>query len=652
MRTLATSVVCLFLCVPTYAAVSSSGDVQPSLNSEDNTTLNGSLTVGEGLANGNTTIGTMTVEAGTQVVSGDGIVGNRLGSNGTVVIRDEGSEWAANDDMFVGNDGYGDVFVSDRGILSAADDFSIGVLDDGRGWVSIANPASLMATNDILTVGLAGTGSLHAADFARVVSNSGVIGSDANSTGFVTVQEQASWRMSQDLTVSASGIGTLVIADGGLVENNIGRITTTNAGNGTVTVTGQNSLWLNRDDLIIADRGSGTLNIEDVGLVQVRDTLINNRSGRVVMDEGNLSAASISNNGVIEGSGRIRGAIANRPTGSVRSGDSGDVLVLISPFTNDGSVDTIGGSIEFQSPVVNAETAPGIFSRDGELRFRQGLTNNGKMGFTAGAADVFGNVTNSASGTIEVDGEGVVTFYDRVTSTGTITVGTESSAAFLGDLLLAAPASLSFTGLGVEPLPEDRLSTVDPLTVAGRFELDGSLDLVGSDDPTKLSEPIEAGDSIVLSLVSADEIIGSFDAVTYDGAPLSMDTLLDGGPNFRSYDEMSEQLGMFRTLTYTSTSLDLTNYAAIAGDTDGDRDVDFTDFLVVARNFGKEGDWRQGDFTGDGFVQFNDFLDLARNFGVVVAAAASLEPVPEPTGLVLLGLGIATFGLGRKRRRS
>ena len=428
--------------------------------------------------------------------------------------------------------------------------------------MSIADAASLLNANDILTVGRAGSGSLHASDFARVVSDSGVVGSSANSTGFVTVQEQASWRMSQDLTIAASGVGTLTIADGGLVENATGRVTT-NAGNGTVTVTGRNSLWLNRDDLILADPGSATLNIEDHGLVQVRNVVTNNLSGRIVMDDGNLSAASISNNGVIEGSGHIRGAIANQPTGSVRAGDPGDVLVLTSTFTNDGSVDAIGGSIEFQSPVTNAETASGIFSRDGELRFRQGLTNNGKMGFTVGAADVFGNVSNSASGTIEVDGEGVVTFYDNVTSTGTITVGAESSAVMLGDLILAAPASVAFTGLGVEPLPEDRLSTADPLNVAGRLELDGSLDLVGSDDPMKLSEPTNSGDSIVLSLVTADEIIGTFDSVSYDGSLLSMDTLLDGGPSFRSYDDTSEQLGMFRTLAYTATSLDLTNLSLI-----------------------------------------------------------------------------------------
>ena len=283
MRTLATSVVCLLLSLPAHAAVSSSGDVDPVLDADGDTALNGSLSVGEGLANGNTTIGTMTIDAGTQVVSGDGIVGNRLGANGTVVIRDEGSEWASNDDMFIGNDGYGDVFVSNRGIISAADDFSIGELDDGRGWVSIADAASLLNANDILTVGRAGSGSLHASDFARVVSDSGVVGSSANSTGFVTVQEQASWRMSQDLTIAASGVGTLTIADGGLVENATGRVTT-NAGNGTVTVTGRNSLWLNRDDLILADPGSATLNIEDHGLVQVRNVVANNLSGRIVMD--------------------------------------------------------------------------------------------------------------------------------------------------------------------------------------------------------------------------------------------------------------------------------------------------------------------------------------------------------------------------------
>lgn len=53
----------------------------------------------------------------------------------------------------------------------------------------------------------------------------------------------------------------------------------------------------------------------------------------------------------------------------------------------------------------------------------------------------------------------------------------------------------------------------------------------------------------------------------------------------------------------------------IPGDADGDGEVAFPDFLILASNFGNEGSFEDGDFDHDGFVSFSDFLVLARNFG-------------------------------------
>jgi|GEM_PF-1495141 len=56
-----------------------------------------------------------------------------------------------------------------------------------------------------------------------------------------------------------------------------------------------------------------------------------------------------------------------------------------------------------------------------------------------------------------------------------------------------------------------------------------------------------------------------------------------------------------------------------AGDTNFDGVVDFTDFLVVSFNFGKNDRiylWEDGDSNGDGIVDFVDFLALSENFRV------------------------------------
>lgn len=55
---------------------------------------------------------------------------------------------------------------------------------------------------------------------------------------------------------------------------------------------------------------------------------------------------------------------------------------------------------------------------------------------------------------------------------------------------------------------------------------------------------------------------------------------------------------------------------ALPGDANGDRVVDFADFLVLAQNFGKVEDaiFAEGDFDGNGAVNFQDFLLLAAQF--------------------------------------
>ena len=80
----------------------------------------------------------------------------------------------------------------------------------------------------------------------------------------------------------------------------------------------------------------------------------------------------------------------------------------------------------------------------------------------------------------------------------------------------------------------------------------------------------------------------------------------------------------------------------LAGDLNGDRAVDFTDFLVLSTNFGEAGlEYSDGDINCDGEVGFADFLVLSENFGQSTAVAA----VPEPSfgqnyilGLILVVL--------------
>ena len=88
----------------------------------------------------------------------------------------------------------------------------------------------------------------------------------------------------------------------------------------------------------------------------------------------------------------------------------------------------------------------------------------------------------------------------------------------------------------------------------------------------------------------------------------------------------------------------------LPGDLNGNGDVAFADFLVLADNFGQSGvGYPAGDIDLEGTVAFADFLALADNFGKTPGAVAAA--VPEPSPLVLLsGTALVTCGW-RKRRK-
>jgi hypothetical protein len=54
----------------------------------------------------------------------------------------------------------------------------------------------------------------------------------------------------------------------------------------------------------------------------------------------------------------------------------------------------------------------------------------------------------------------------------------------------------------------------------------------------------------------------------------------------------------------------------LPGDANSDGMVNFSDYLLLAQNFGKlDTTWEQGDFSGDNTTNFSDYLLLAQNFG-------------------------------------
>ena len=190
-------------------------------------------------------------------------------------------------------------------------------------------------------------------------------------------------------------------------------------------------------------------------------------------------------------------------------------------------------------------------------------------------------------------------------------------------------------------------NTFDQIQVEGTMTVGGQLSLQTTSDHVAPAH----GESQTFPIIDADgDLFGSFTSYEFSGRPIGVDCQLDDSTQCRtlSATEFREHIGngQFIEIDYRPGGVSIIEYRALQGDTNGDGDVAFDDFLRVASSFGGSGDWRSGDFSGDGTVNFGDFLSLSSNFDGEAQAAHAV--VPEPTSLLPI-LSVA-FALRRRRR--
>ena len=106
-----------------------------------------------------------------------------------------------------------------------------------------------------------------------------------------------------------------------------------------------------------------------------------------------------------------------------------------------------------------------------------------------------------------------------------------------------------------------------------------------------------------------------------------------------------------RAIQHDPRDVTINILAAAKGDGNGDYDVDFTDFNILASNFDPSGDngpygWTDANFDGDYDVDFTDFNSLATNFSPSGYPSLA-QSVPEPVGALLWAMAVLILCGGR-----
>jgi hypothetical protein len=87
------------------------------------------------------------------------------------------------------------------------------------------------------------------------------------------------------------------------------------------------------------------------------------------------------------------------------------------------------------------------------------------------------------------------------------------------------------------------------------------------------------------------------------------------------------------------------------GDANLDGTVNGSDLNTVLSNYNQAGmDWAHGDFNGDGTVNGSDLNTVLSNYNQSFGLSGGAA-VPEPSTLVLLGVGAAGLVVCARRRR-
>lgn len=462
------------------------------------------LTVGGG------GVGTLTVSAGGDVTSVDGVIGQLAGADGSAAtVTGAGSTWTGTGTLIVGNFGASELKVLSGGAVTSAaavigrhststatvsgsgSSWNTGALSVGgdagdpgtagngtlavssggsvtssaaqlglnandSGTATIGGSGSIWDVNGTLSVGFNGTGTATVSDNARLETAWMIIGHNAGSTGSTTVTNGARLADAGSLYVGNEGDGTLTVSGGGDVTSGDGFVGTGNGSHGTATVTGSGSSWDMAGTLFVSQSAgsTGTMTISDGATVTDYQGIVGDlagSNGSLTVTGAGSTWASVVTTGQAY-SGDINAG--RHGTGSITVSDGGKVT---------GNRFYAGNEVGSSGTVVVTGAGSSIAATD---RFVVG-------------ADGTGVATVSNGGRISA---GTIKIAAAAGSTGTLNVGAASGAAATAAGTLDTSSIVFGAGNGLLEFnfTDPSYAVSAAISGAGRVQLDaGNLTLSG-----------------------------------------------------------------------------------------------------------------------------------------------------------------------------
>jgi len=358
---------------------------------------------------GNLGTGNLDIQAAGGVFNTNGYLGAGSGSNGTATVDGNGSQWINSGDLTVGDYGTGTLYVQNEGVVS--DVYGIlGGNAGGNGTAVVDGTGSNWNHNGTFFVGqnASSTGTLTIQAGGNVTDTFGYLGFNAGSSGTATVDGTGSaWTNSSNVHVGNSGTGVLNILNGGAVSSLGGMIARYGGSSGSVVVGGAGANWTTAIDLNVggsstAAGGSGSLTVNDGGLVNVGDTLRLWTPGTVNLNGGYISAYALESQGTFNfnaGTLSLGGGLTTSNLGTITTLSGLKTLVVAGITTLDGftTLTLDGGTFSTGSLVDN-----------GGFAFNSGIFNLTSADLIIGSGGLFGqrvqfdfdqamNVTNSVN---------------------------------------------------------------------------------------------------------------------------------------------------------------------------------------------------------------------------------------------------------------